>query len=212
MGLLDFFRKFKKNKSTDNDLQKNNIPNNDIKIKYSSGTEAKIDFTNVVDYDGKHLQEVYVTYTDKNGQFITKQLYMEPHIGLDKNGRAIYDTKLYFQGLTEANKGLVKGFFEQTSVNSMKTNYIGEIGQDSNGRYNRTLDYNFIDKYSKIIEAQKAQKDELEAQRKIQENNKLKEDLKKKTNNGYQNWCDNYDKYYGHHETLDNRGYTHDSR
>lgn len=122
------------------------------------------------------------------------KLYMEPHIGMDENGRSVYDTKNYFQSLSQTNRGLVKGFFEQNSVNSMDTNYIGIIGQNSDGQYNRTMDYKFLDKYKEIVKAEKEQKVRDAEIRKQKEDNQFRSSLQEGTHSGYQNWCDNLDK------------------
>lgn len=185
MGL--FNRKSKK-KSEDN------IPSNDIKLKYSSGIETDVAFGDVIDYEGKHLQEVNVTYTE-NGMFNGSKMYMEPHIGQDKDGVAIYDTKKYFKALSKSNRGLVKGFFEKNSINALakdtKTNYIGTIGSDKNGRPNRNMDYKFVEKYRQDLELQQQQ----EAKIKENKTDEFKASLSQGVNFGYQNMCDNADKY-----------------
>jgi len=190
MGFFDSFRKNKKD-----ELQQDNIPNNDIDLKYSSGTNATVNFGNVIDYDGKHLQEVDVMYID-DGKFVVNKIYMDPHIGTDQDGKNIYNTKEYFTDLVTSNKGLVKGFFEKNSVNSMETNYIGSIGKDSDGKYNRSMDHTFLNKYKVIEQAQKDQK-RLEAESKrLAEDDKFRNSLIEETNSGYQNMCDNMDRNY----------------
>ena len=143
-----------------------------------------MNFGNVVDYDGKHLQEVNVMYTT-DGKFVVNKIYMDPHIGTDQEGKNIYNTKEYFTDLAISNKGLVKGFFEKNSVNSMETNYIGSIGKDSQGNYNRSMDHVFLRKYKEIVNAEKDQK-RLEAENRIKaENDKFRDSLKDKTFSAY---------------------------
>jgi|GEM_PF-2545636 len=190
MGFFDSFRKNKKD-----NIQQNNVPSNDIELKYSSGIDANVNFGNVVDYDGKHLQEANIMYTD-NGKFVVSKFYMDPHIGTDPDGNNIYNTKEYFTDLATSNKGLVKGFFENNSVNSMETNYIGSIGKDSQGNYNRSIDHAFLKKYKEIVELEKQQKI-LEAESKrLAEDDKFRNSLIEETNSGYQNMCDNMDRNY----------------
>jgi hypothetical protein len=194
MGFFDSFRKNKNNeKSKKNEVQQNNIPINDIDLKYSSGTNATVNFGNVIDYDGKHLQEVDVIYTD-DGKFVANKIYMDPHIGTDESGKNIYNTKEYFTELAMSNKGLVKGFFEKNSVNSMETNYIGSIGKDSQGKYNRSIDHTFLKKYKEIVEAQKEQKRLDDESKKLAADDKFRNSLIEETNSGYQNMCDNMDR------------------
>lgn len=130
----------------------------------------------------------------KDGRMIGNNMFMDPHIGQAENGNNIYNTKEYFKELAKSNNGLVKGFFEQNSVNAMETNYIGSIGKDENGKPNRNLDHAFVKKYKRILESKKEKKIiEAEARTKM-EDDKFKSSLKEGTQSGYQNWCDNMDR------------------
>ena len=141
------------------------------------------------------MQEVRVMYV-QNGKFAEKQIYMDPHVGQDENGNNIYNTKEYFQALALSNNGLAKGFFEQNSVNAMDTNYIGSIGQDENGRPNRSIDHAFLRKYKQIVEAEREQKRLETENRRTAQEDEFKAGLKDGVHSGYQSMCDNMDRNY----------------
>jgi len=127
----------------------------------------------------------------KNGKMVGNKIFMDPHIGQDEKGNSIYNTKEYYKELAKLNNGLVKGFFEQNSVDAMETNYIGSIGHDENGRPNRSLDHAFVRKYKQILQDEKVNKRmetvEREQNKRAAEDNRFRDGLIKETNSPFLN-------------------------
>lgn len=165
MGRIkDFFSKFGKKNSTKN-VNSNNLQNMyDIVLQYKSGTQANIKFsdelTRVELPDGsfKMLQGAKITYIEPNSEFSSKDVLLEPisYTGSDGN---LVDTKQYYNQLMNSNMPLIKGFFQKEQISNIPTNYIGYIGQDANGKYNRSYDNSFNKMYKTIIEQEQYRKD-----------------------------------------------------
>ena len=84
----------------------------------------------------KVVQNVSLAYLEKNGRTMFKRISIDPIILQDKSGNYVYDSKTYYE-----NMSLIKGFFSKESIESIPNNYIGHIGLDEKGNYNREYDY-----------------------------------------------------------------------
>lgn len=177
MGIMDFFRRNKKEK------QKNNYDNRnviDCRLEYSSGITADIKFTDLQELlldNGatKTLQRVSVMYIMPNGEFITKPYYMEPVF--DREGNNI--TKESYLQLVNNNKPLIKGFFSKEQIDNLSTNYIGYINYYQNGTPFRDKDDNFEVAY-KVMQDRK--REEQENKRRLADE-QFKQELLSKVNN-----------------------------
>lgn len=198
MGLFDMFKsKRQKNNQEEERNFKNDEP--DLNLNFSSGINAQVNFGDVIDYEGKHLQKVHIMYLMANGQFRGQSCYMDPHVGYDENGVAVYDTKEHYKTLQREGKtGLIKGFFKLEEVEKIKaqdgTDYLGYIDYDERGNPTRSYDENFKQYYIKKCAIKKEMEDEKTQYRMDQELSQLIEDSK--NNTGYQNMIDNQERLF----------------
>ncbi len=153
MGIFDFFKGKKKEKS---EVEQGPVQNREelmgsLTMTYSSGIEAKVNFTNMKEYNGKYMQEAIVWYGQagkEDARVEGKKVLLEPHIGRDNNNNPIYDTEEYYKWLCENGKlGAVKGFFKKEEVDIRDTNYLGILEFDNDGRAMRTEDPIFLAQY-----------------------------------------------------------------
>ena len=78
MGILDFFKR-SKGTEQDNKQVADNMPEQKLILRYSSGERADVVFGNNVEIDGKMLKEVEVCYTlderKEDSLFIAKKIF-----------------------------------------------------------------------------------------------------------------------------------------
>lgn len=156
MGIFDFF------KGKNNEPDKDAIEHEEVRnlvMTYSSGIVATVQFKDVTEYMGKHIQLATVWYADsekEDARSIGKDFLLEPHIGQDDRGNAIYDTEAYYKSLCENGKrGAVKGFFQKEQVDKRETNYLGVLEFDQEGRASRKEDKAFLEQYKGVYKEQK---------------------------------------------------------
>lgn len=124
----------------------------DMLLRYASGTEAQITFDSglttvqIDESTRRDLQQVKIIYIDREGRIDGKNYFVEPMEQNMSNGTRL-TTKDFYQNLAKQNMPLTKGFFEQKSLASLPTNYIGYIDINSKGECRRAYDSKFKKKY-----------------------------------------------------------------
>lgn len=167
MGILDFFKR-SKGTEQDNKQVADNMPEQKLILRYSSGERADVVFGNNVEIDGKMLKEVEVCYTlderKEDSLFIAKKILLEPHNTVIDN-KNVEDTYNYYAGLMASGKmGAVKGFFQRAQLDMRKTNYAGILEVGENGPYRRE-DIAFARAYEEKCEREKQALKEARAQK-----------------------------------------------
>ncbi len=160
MGRIgDFFKRIlnRKDNNNNNIKARSSVPNyedtQDLNLYYGSGASAHVKFddelTRVMLNDGtyKELQRARVMYINPDNSLFSKDVLLEP-----------INTKEYYKDLTKTNLPLIKGFFEQNQVRSLDTDYIGYIGKNEDGTYNRSYDNKFKQIYKEMYK-QKSKED-----------------------------------------------------
>ena len=108
---------------------------NSLKLKYKSGTECTVEFSKfreIIFNDGskKVVQEVILTYLEKNGEFCSRTVVVDPCIVQTKQGN-IYATEQHYKELSKQNMALVKGFFQKEQLSEIRNGYIGHISYNT---------------------------------------------------------------------------------
>lgn len=172
MGLLDFLKRKDKTQNNQVEAPKPVIeePKSDIELNYSSGIKAKIDFGEVINKDGKYIQEIHITYLHPDGLFEGKNYLIEPHLIRKSDGNMVYDTKAYYNELEKRGyHSYVKGMFKKEDiddiVNHDKTDYIGDFDFSRDGKPTRTFDEEFRRKYIEECRRLREEKAELQRQK-----------------------------------------------
>lgn len=175
MGLLDFLKKKDKTQNSQVEAPKPVVeePKSDIELTYSSGIKARIDFGEVINKDGKYIQEIHITYLHPDGFFEGKDYLIEPHLIRKSDGNMVYDTKAYYNELEKRGyHSYVKGMFKKEEideiVNHDKTDYIGDFDFSRDGRPTRTFDEDFRKKYIEECRRLREEKTEIDRQRDMQ--------------------------------------------
>ncbi|MEG2348665.1 MAG: hypothetical protein RSB67_03355 [Clostridia bacterium] len=166
MGIMDFLKRKKETQEEPEENKEKFI------LNYSSGQKAEIDFGEIEQVEEKLLQKINIMYIEKNQSFKGKSYYVEPiNLQRAENGDLINETEQYYKNLAKQNISLTKGFFKGEELDKLSTDYIGFIGQDEDGKYNRSYDNEFLVKY-------KDHYNELQAQKQAQNdtNNQKKDD------------------------------------
>lgn len=166
MGIIrNFFRKITGRKSQENKQTNYQDPSQpDLYLYYSSGETGTVKFGDqrtfvLEDGTQKLMQEATIVFEQLDGQqgsrFEVKNVLLEPMYMYDQNGNPYLDTKGYYQQFNANHPGTIKGFFQRRTIESMENNYIGYIGQNQDGTYNRSYDSKFRDYYRRLKEYQK---------------------------------------------------------
>lgn len=108
---------------------------NSLKLKYKSGTECTVEFSKfreIIFNDGSKrvVQEVILTYLEKNGEFYSRTVVVDPCIVQTKQGN-IYATEQHYKELSKQNMALVKGFFQKEQLSEIRNGYIGHISYNT---------------------------------------------------------------------------------
>lgn len=76
---------------------------------------------------------------------------LDPIITQYENGESYYTTEQYYRNLASQNMSLVKGFFLKDQIDKLENGYIGYIGTDMKGQYNRSFNPNTKAYYNKKL-------------------------------------------------------------
>lgn len=190
MGLFDFLKKKEKKQDSQVQAPRKEVtgPQADLNLSYSSGIKAQVNFGNVIDKDGKHLQEIHITYLHPGGRFEGKTYLIEPHTIKDSEGNVKYDTKEFYTRLDQMGRHPdVKAMFKKEYVDQVverdKTDYIGDLAYDSEGKLYRKYDQDFRRKY--IEECKKLREEDQEIARQRNEQRIAEAIENAKNNDGY---------------------------
>ena len=123
-----------------------------LTIQYSDGTVAEITFDGTCDVEGKILHSARAVYTNREGEFTSRSLLLEP-IMSQANGQWQDATEMYYKGMAQrdgspeaaARYGALKGFFKRQEISEQKmgSNYIGNVARNEQGQYYRHFDESF---------------------------------------------------------------------
>lgn len=184
MGRIrDFFSKMKTNQNIENSSASRYEFSYDLQLDYRSGIHADIKFddelTSVMlpNHTLKSLQKIKIKYLRQDGSFEQKDFYVEPITQTLQDGTVINNTREYFKQMKEINKPVVKGFFAKEQVEELGTDYLGYIGKDSNGNYNRSFDMNFKYIYNGVYRNRQEQKRREQEQFHLQKEESLRREL-----------------------------------
>lgn len=186
MGLRDFFRR-KKEPVQNNQQAYGENAKQPLTLNYRDGSRADVSFgeikqVDVGDGQVKMLKEVKVQHTNQKGVFETKSYFAEPMVTKDENGNEIDVTEEYYTNLAATNMPLAKGFFKREEIDKLGSNYIGYIGCDQNGRYNRSFDQMFRVKYQAFCERQSRIQQQQERETREKRENDIRDILRDQTN------------------------------
>lgn len=191
MGRIsDFFKRIRNGKNKNVNMAQSSIPNyedrHDLNLYYKSGASAHVKFedelTSLMLNDGtyKELQKAIIQYIKPDGSFESKDVFLEP-INLTYDNGVTVNTKDYYKALTKSDLSLIKGFFEENQVRSLDTNYIGYIGQNNDGTYNRSYDNSFKQIYKSMSKQKFEENKERYKEEQKQKDKTFREELMERT-------------------------------
>lgn len=141
-------------------------------LEYSSGDVATVEFQGIIEVDGKQLHKVAIIYKAPNNEMSQERVLLEPLYG-EYNGQRYDATASHYARLgkkpdeysTPEEKrryNEVKGFFQKKQVQYIKeyeskSDYIGYLSHNAQGRAFRAYDNDFRGRYAQIYAAQETE-------------------------------------------------------
>ncbi len=151
MGLFDVFKGNNKEEKT----EKSHTYESDIKYTNKDGLEIEINVKDLVEQEGKILQNIYISHTKNGVMAAGKFCLMEPkNLNREQNGEYTSQTKEYLKSMRENKPDFLEKFVDFSEIENLKTNYIGEM-EEYKGNYIRSRDVDFEEKYATKLEKEK---------------------------------------------------------